>query len=394
MTIAEPYRDYCRLREEASLLRQLRDAEPLGLGLVRRGGRDFVNLASNDYLGLSRHPALIQAAQAYVEEFGSGSTASRLVTGNHPAYAGIEARIAAGKGKEAALLLASGYQTNLTVLAALADKAVLKRPVTILADRLVHHSMLQGAALSGARLLRFGHNDLDHLKTLLRARQGDFVLIASESVFGMDGDRADLAALGDLAARYDAMLYIDEAHATGVFGKNGFGLAADCPAAVDVAMGTFGKALGSFGSYVACSGELRDYLVQRCGGLIYSTALPPPVLGSITAVLELLPNLAEARARLLASAETLRNTLRAQGWDCGASTTQIIPVIVGAEAAVLDLAARLEGEGFLVAAIRPPTVPAGSARLRLSLSAAHRPEDIARFVAVMADLAPHYGSAA
>ncbi|MDR3527123.1 MAG: 8-amino-7-oxononanoate synthase [Rhizomicrobium sp.] len=394
MTLADPYRDYCRLRDEANLLRQLRDAEPLAHGQVRRGGRDFVNLASNDYLGLSRHPALIQAAQAYAEAFGSGSTASRLVTGNHPAYAAIEERIATGKGKEAALLLASGYQTNLTVIAALADKAVVKRPVTILADRLVHHSILQGAVLSGARLQRFGHNDLYHLETLLQARRGEFVLIASESVFGMDGDRADLAALGELATRYGAMLYIDEAHATGVLGKDGFGLVADCPLAVDVAMGTFGKALGSFGSYIACSKLLRDYLVQRCGGLIYSTALPPPVLGSIAAALELLPNLVSDRAGLLELAEALRTALRGQGWDCGASTTQIIPVLVGAEAAVLELAARLEAEGFLVAAIRPPTVPAGTARLRLSLSAAHRPDDIARFITVMARLAVQFASAA
>ncbi len=394
MTITDPYRDYCRLRDEAGLLRTLREAEPLACGRVRRGGRDYVNLASNDYLGLSRHPALIQAAQAYAVRFGTGSTASRLITGNHPAHRDIENRLAAGKGKEAALLLASGYQTNLTVIAALADKTVLKRPVTILADRLAHHSILQGAVLSGARSLRFGHNDLDHLETLLRARQGDFLLIASESVFGMDGDRADLAALGELAARYQAMLYIDEAHATGVFGKNGFGLAADCPQGVDVAMGTFGKALGSFGSYIACSQGLCDYLVQRCGGLIYSTALPPPVLGSMAAALELLPNLDRERAALLSLAETLRRALRAQGWDCGASTTQIIPVIVGAEEAVLHLAARLEGEGFLVAAIRPPTVPAGTARLRLSLSATHVPEDITRLITVMADLAPQFVSAA
>lgn len=394
MTIVDPYRDYCRLRDEAHLLRNLQDAEPLAHGLVRRKERDFVNLASNDYLGLSRHPALIGTAQAYLEEFGAGSTASRLVTGNHRAHGEIEARIAAGKGKEAALLLASGYQTNLTVIAALADKSVHKQPVTILADRLVHHSLLQGAALSGARLMRFRHNDFEHLETSLKARQGGFVLIVSESVFGMDGDRADLAALGTLAARYGAMLYIDEAHATGVLGKNGFGLVADCPQGVDVAMGTFGKALGSFGSYIACSAPLREYLVQRCGGLIYSTALPPAVLGSIAAALDLLPSLASERAHVLSLAETLRCALRAQGWDCGASTTQIIPVIVGAEAAVLDLAARLEGEGFLVAAIRPPTVPVGTARLRLSLSAAHRDDDIARFIAVMAALAPQHRGAA
>ena len=392
MVTTKAYAAFCAAREEARLLRRLADAMPLAGGRVERGGRVFVNFSGNDYLGLSRHPALIAKAADYAARFGTGATASRLVTGNLPVLGGIEARLAAGKGKEAALILAAGYQTNLTVLAALADKAVLGRPVSILADRLVHHSLLQGALLSGARLMRFAHNDLGHLEMLLRRQRaaGHALVIVSESVFGMDGDRADLVALGDLAARYEALLYIDEAHATGVFGKDGFGLAADCPDAADIAMGTFGKALGSFGSYIACSAALRDYLVQRCGGLIYSTALPPPVLGSIAAALELLPSLAAERAHVLALADTLRHGLGGQGWDCGASTTQIVPVIVGREEAVLKLAATLETEGFLAAAIRPPTVPNGTARLRLSLSAAHARADIDRFVALMAGLAPDY----
>lgn len=388
--MVNPYEDYCRGRREAHLLRRLQDSEPLSHGMVRRNGRSLVNFASNDYLGLSRHRALISAAAEAASRFGAGSTASRLVTGNLPAHAEIEERLATGKGKEAALLLASGYQTNLTVIAALADKAVLKRPVRITADRLVHHSILQGALLSGARLSRFQHNDYDHLESILRREQDSFVLIVSESVFGMDGDRADLEALGKLAAHYGAMLYIDEAHATGLFGKNGFGLVADCPALVDVAMGTFGKALGCFGSYIACSAMLRDYLVQRCGGLIYSTAMPPAVLGSIAAALDLLPCLEAERTYVLSLADMLRTSLQAQGWNCGASTTQIVPVVVGEEKAVLRLTARLEEEGFLVAAIRPPTVPSGTARLRLSLSAAHRREDISRFLDVMAAEAPRY----
>lgn len=383
------YRDFCLAREESHLLRRLRDCEPLAHGLVRKDGRDLVNLAGNDYLGLSRHPALIEKARLYAAQSGTGAGASRLVTGNLPMLREIEARLAAGKAKEAALVLAAGYQTNLTVLAALADKGVLKRAVTVVADRLIHNSLLQGALLSGGKLARFQHNDLDHLETILRRESdaGHFCIIVSESVFGMDGDRAGLAALGDLASRFQALLYIDEAHATGVFGKDGFGLAADCPQAVDVVMGTFGKALGSFGSYIACSAQLRDYLVQRCGGLIYSTALPPPVLGSIAAAVELLPSLDAERAHLLSLAGVLREGLQSQGWDCGSSTTQIIPVIAGSEERVLHLAAALEAEGFLAAAIRPPTVPAGTARLRLSLSAAHRREDIERFVKLMAGLA-------
>lgn len=394
MTHSEPYRDYCHAREQAHLFRRLEDSEPLALGRLRRSGCDYVNLSSNDYLGLSQHPAVIAAACDSAARFGAGSTASRLVSGNLAAHGEVEARLAAGKGKDAALVLASGYQTNLTVLAALADKTVVKKPVMILADRLVHHSLLQGALISGARLMRFRHNDLGHLEDILHTHDSASChrIIVSESVFGMDGDRADLAALGQLAGKYSAMLYIDEAHATGVFGKSGFGLAADCPQQIDIAMGTFGKALGSFGSYIACDAVLRDYLVQRCGGLVYSTALPPAVLGAMAAALDLLPSLDRERAHLLALADRLRSALRGQGWDCGDSTTQILPVIVGSEENALALAAALKQEGFLVPAIRPPTVPAGTARLRLSLSAAHRAEDIERLIGVMAGLAPRFAA--
>lgn len=382
------YRAYCDARKTAGRYRQIEDSVILTGGKVWHGGRALINFASNDYLGLSQHPALKLAALDYAERFGAGATASRLISGNHPAVSDIEAKLAKAKGQEAALLLASGYQTNLTVLAALADKAVLKTDVVIVADKLVHNSALMGAQLSGAKLVRFAHNDMDHLaKTLAReAAANTHLIIVTESVFGMDGDIADLDAIGALAKRYDALVYVDEAHATGVMGQNGFGLTADHPGAVDIAMGTCGKALGSFGSYIACSADLREYLVQRCAGLIYSTAMPPAVLGSIGAALGLIPALVAERNALARTAAHVRTTLVGQGWDCGASASQIIPVIVGAEESALRLAAALNDAGFWVPAIRPPTVPAGMSRLRLSLSAAHAREDIDRFLTVMADL--------
>ncbi|GAA0529312.1 8-amino-7-oxononanoate synthase [Rhizomicrobium palustre] len=386
MDFEAAYLNYAAARQEKMLLRVLKESEPLGQGKLRRDGRVLINFAGNDYLGLSHHPALIAAAKRYAEAFGTGSAASRLVTGNLSCFSEIEEKLAAGKGKEAALILAAGYQTNLTVLAALADKDVLGRKVTILADRLIHNSLLQGALLSGARLARFHHNDLAHLETLLARESENAVIIVSESVFGMDGDVADLAALGALAKRFGAMLYIDEAHATGLFGKNGFGLAADCPDLVDIVMGTFGKALGSFGSYIACSKAARDFLVQRCGGLVYSTALPPQVLGSIAAAIDLVPTLEAERAHLETLSQRLREGLVALGFDCGASATQIVPVIIGDEARAMAMVAALEEQGFLAAAIRPPTVPQGTARLRLSLSAAHQTEDIDAFLSVMAGL--------
>jgi 8-amino-7-oxononanoate synthase len=390
------YRAYCDARAAQNRLRRLQTATLAPQGRILRDGRALLNFASNDYLGLSQHPALIDAACSYTKRYGAGVAASRLVTGENPEFAALEARMAAAKNQPSALIMAAGYQTNLTALAALAEQDVAGRPVTILADRLAHHSLLQGALLSGARLMRFQHNDCDHLESLLRARtaKGDFCVIVTESVFGMDGDLADLARIGALARDFGALLYVDEAHATGVFGARGYGLCEDFSETVDVAMGTFGKALGGFGSYLACDGDIRDFLIQRCGGLVYSTGLPPAVLGAIDAALTLVPQMAQERETLLSRAENFRAALRAQGWDCGASASQIVPVIVGGEAETLALAAELERRGFWVAAIRPPTVPQGSSRLRISLSAAHTAQDIAALVAALGEFAPRNKGAA
>ncbi len=389
MAKVDPYETYCAQRAAQDRLRTLKSATLAPGGRIVRDGKTLINFAGNDYLGLSLHPALIAASRDFAEKYGAGVAASRLVTGDHPAFSDLEAKIAAAKRQESALVLASGYQTNLTVLAALADAEVIGRPVTVLADRLAHHSLLQGAQLSGARLMRFQHNDCDHLETLLQARtaKGEFCVVVTESVFGMDGDLADLARIGALAKKFDALLYVDEAHATGVFGARGFGLCEDFGEKIDVAMGTFGKALGGFGSYLGLPKILREFLVNRCGGLIYSTGLPPAVLGAMGAALDLVPTLGPERAALLAMAESLREKLRGAGFDCGASASQIIPVIIGGEAETLELAKKLEARGFLVAAIRPPTVPPGTSRLRISLSAAHSAEDAAALADALLELA-------
>ncbi|MCW2283131.1 8-amino-7-oxononanoate synthase [Rhodoblastus acidophilus] len=389
MAKVDPYETYCAQRAAQDRLRRLNSATLAPDGRIVRGGKTLINFAGNDYLGLSLHPALVAASRDFAEKFGAGVAASRLVTGDHPAFSELEAKIAAAKRQESALVLASGYQTNLTVVAALADAEVIGRPVTVLADRLAHHSLLQGAQLSGARLMRFQHNDCDHLEKLLQARtaKGEFCVVITESVFGMDGDLADLARIGALAKNFDALLYVDEAHATGVFGSRGFGLCEDFSETVDVAMGTFGKALGGFGSYLGLSKILREFLVNRCGGLVYSTGLPPAVMGAMGAALDLVPTLSAERAALLAAADGLRAKLRGAGFECGASASQIVPVIIGGEAETLALAKKLEARGILVAAIRPPTVPPGTSRLRLSLSAAHSAEDVAALADALLDLA-------
>ena len=367
-------------------------------GRVVVDGRELVNVSSNDYLGLSRHPQLIERSARWGERWGAGSGASRLVSGNLEPFARVERKLARGKGTESALVFASGYQTNVSILPALLDSRVHGARPLVFADRLNHASLHTGCNAAGLRQIRYRHNDMGHLEALLKSKTSSAdsapAFIISETVFSMDGDRSDIPALADLARRFDAFLYLDEAHATGVLGKDGFGLTADHPGAANLVMGTFGKALGGFGAYAACSDTLRDYLVNRCGGVVYSTALPPTVLGAMDAALDLLPDLGEARAGLLRKAEELRAQWRGAGLDCGASTTQIVPLIVGDDEAAMALSRSLEEEGFLAVAIRPPTVPEGMSRLRFALSAAHEEEDLARLAAAVIRLAARESSGA
>lgn len=392
MTNDTRYKAYCEQRKQTHQFRELVETRLLPQGRGERDGVTLINFGGNDYLGLSQHPALISAAKDCAARYGAGTGASRLVTGNPALYTKIEMHIARGKGTEAALVMNSGYQANLSVLAALADSENVGKSVTILADRLCHNSLLQGAILSGAKLIRYRHNDLQHLEELLVHAEGTHVIIVTESVFSMDGDCADLDSLIALKNKYKAMLYVDEAHATGVLGPNGFGLAALHKGEIDVVMGTFGKALGSFGAYVASSHALREYLVQCCHGLIYSTALPPAILGSILIALELLPQMEVERKTLQDYAQNLRAALSKQGWNCGVSSTQIVPVLLGDEQAAMALAEFLKQKGILAPAIRPPTVPRGTSRLRLSLCATHKPEDIEYLIGVMSEQAPHFAA--
>jgi 8-amino-7-oxononanoate synthase len=371
--------------DTAGRRRLLRPVAPLPDGRIRIAGRDLVNFSANDYLGLSRHPLLIERARAWAAEYGAGSGASRLVTGHLDALDSLEARIARAKGTEAALVLASGWQCNASVLPALLDRALWGAEPLVFADKLVHASIHAGLAIAGIAPTRYRHDDLDHLEDLLRSKQdrpGPRVIV-TETVFSMDGDATDMARLAALAERWDALLYVDEAHATGVLGATGFGLSVGHR--VDVVMGTFSKAMGSFGAYVACSAAMKQVLVNRASGLIYATALPPAVLGAIDAAVELVPTLTAERARLQAMATRVRAEFQAAGLDTGASATQIIPVILGDERRTLEVAQALEERGILGVAIRPPTVPPGTSRIRFALSAAHTDADIVALIAAMAE---------
>jgi 8-amino-7-oxononanoate synthase len=355
--------------------RALVATRPVAPARIERDGRALTDFSSNDYLGLAQHPLLAERSAEWAIRHGSGSGASRLVTGTMPEHLAIEARIARFKGTEAALLFPTGWQLNAAVLAALLKAA----PEALLfTDRLIHGSLHAGAA--DHRQIRFRHNDLDHLEELLakHADRDGPRLNVTESVFSMDGDRADVAPLGEIARAHDAFLYLVEAHATGVLGPEGAGLSRETPGAAHLVMGTFSKAMGCFGAYVAGSRLLIDYLVNACGGFLFSTAPPPAMLGAIDAALDLVPGMESERQLLAAHGAHLRARLADPGIDTGASSTQIVPVIVGEAEAALALSGALAQGGMLASAIRPPTVPAGTSRLRIALHSTHLRADVDR----------------
>ncbi len=363
-------------RVAKSRLRRLRTADPQRGPVVEMDGKQLIVFCSNDYLGLSKHPLLKERATSYVERFGAGSTASRLICGNLPYFDGVERKLADLKGTQAALVYNSGWQANISLLPALTDRKSL-----ILSDRLNHNSLIMGCLLSRCKVVRFRHNDMAHLKQLLEEKRNagfSRIVIATESVFSMDGDAADIDRLVTLSREFDAILLVDEAHATGVLGSRGMGLT--CGKGVDVVMGTFGKACGSFGAYIACSERIREYMINCCAGFVFSTGLPPAVMGAVDAALDLIPQMDQERAALHARADRLRASLRDMGWSTGDSCTQIVPVMVGSDRDAVELSAFLEARGILASAIRPPTVPEGESRIRLSLCALHTDDHLDRLI--------------
>ena len=347
--------------EEQALRRRLTPTERTGGVQVVRNGRQLVSFSCNDYLGLAQDPRVKAAAIAAVERYGTGAGASRLVTGDHPLLGALEARLAVYKKKPAALVFGSGYLANVAIPPALTSDGDL-----ILLDELSHACMFAGAKLSGARMIRFGHNNLDHLEKLLEAERAAAgrCLILTERVFSMDGDLAPIEAMSALAARHDAWLMADDAHGLGVV---------DDHARTPLEMGTLSKALGSYGGYLAASEPVIELLKSRARSFVYTTGLPPASAGAALAALDILAAEPERRARPLALAQRFT---RAAGLPNAESA--IAPLIVGDAKRALALSAQLENEGFLVVAIRPPTVPPGGARLRFAFSAAHTEAEIDR----------------
>jgi 8-amino-7-oxononanoate synthase len=342
-----------------------------------------INLYSNDYLGLASDPRLKQAVlEAVAGTEAVGSTGSRLLSGNSPEWEKLEADFAGFAGTEAALYFGSGYAANVGLLSSL-----WKAGDIVFSDALNHASLIDGMRLSGAQKVIYPHGNLAFLENALRehARGAGARVIVTESVFSMEGDVAPLEALVGLARKYHAELVIDEAHATGVFGPEGRGIAAELGIEREILaiVHTCGKALASAGAFVCCGSTLKNYLVNRARTFIFSTAMPPYLTGQIRAALAIARAADDSRAHLRSIAAGLREKLAAAGIGTGPSTTHIIPVLLGSNEAALRVAAQMQANGFAAKAIRPPTVPAGTARVRISLTSRITMEEVDRLAEVI-----------
>jgi 8-amino-7-oxononanoate synthase len=361
--------------ESSGLRRRLRLIDgPMG-PRVLLDGEPVLLLCSNNYLGLADHPRLRRAAADAALRLGTSAGASRLISGSMSIHAELESRLAAFKGTEAALLFGSGYLANTGTIAALAGRGEV-----VFSDELNHASIIDGCRLAGAETFVYRHTDTEHLAWGLRRAKSRAALIVTDGVFSMDGDVAPLAELVALARRHRCRLLVDEAHATGCIGPGGRGsvAAAGVTEEVDVIVGTLGKALGGYGAYVCASQEMADFLINSARSFIFSTAPPPPAVAAAAAALDLLEERPRRVERLGANAAALRDGLRAEGLEPVGADTQIVPLVIGDADDAMALCERLINDGLFAQAIRPPTVPPGTCRLRLTAMATHRIGDLRR----------------
>ena len=362
--------------KESGLYRRLRAVESAQDAAIILEGQEVLLFSSNNYLGLANHPALKRAAQEAIERYGCGSGASRLISGSMAVHHELENRLAALKKTEAALVFPTGYHANIGVLSAL-----MGPDDTILSDSLNHASIIDGCRLSRADTRVYRHADTEHLGELLKACPATGQrLIVTDSVFSMDGDLAPLTEIVALARQYDAWMMVDEAHATGVFGSHGGGLVEELGLTeeVDIQMGTLGKALGCVGAFVAGSHELIDWLVNRARSFIYTTAIPPAVAASVLAALDIVEQEPERRQRLWANTRVLADGLRSLGYTLGTTHSQILPVIIGEACETMSVAAAILQRGVFAHGIRPPTVPEGTSRIRVTPMATHTQDHLSR----------------
>ncbi len=378
----------CATLEQAGLLRHLRTVRSAPTGTINLDGRDVVLLGSNNYLGLSTHPKVIAAAVEATRSFGTGASGSRLISGNNELYTALETNLAEAKETEAALVFSSGYAANTSVIPVLAGEGDV-----ILSDALNHASIIDGCRLSRATKQVYRHCDVEHLSALL-AESAAFRrrLIVTDGVFSMDGDIAPLPDICEVAAQHDAMVLVDDAHGFGVLGKDGSGTVAHfgLEGRGIVQMGTLSKTVGALGGYIAGSYALIELLVNRARGFIFTTGLPPATLAAANAALDLMRSAPELRQRLFSHAKRLKTALIDLGYTLLPSETQILPVVLGNPQRATSVAEALLAEGVFAPAIRPPAVPTGMSRLRLTVMATHTEAEMQQAIAGFAAVFPKF----
>ena len=364
-------------------------------GYVRYKNKTLKNLSSNDYLGLSRDKKLIKESVIWTKIFGTSLSSSRLVSGSLDKIDEIEKKISKFKMKNQTIIMGSGFQCNSTVIPAILENSLGRRKKSIIfSDKLNHSSIYHGCLLSKQLIKRYNHLDYDHLETLLKSNKSfGTKIIISETVFSMDGDRANIHNLRNLAEKYNCLLYFDEAHASGVFGKNGYGLTPKKSFKNfenEIVVGTFSKAFGSYGSYVSCSKLIKNRIINLCAGLIYSTSLPPAILGSINAAVDRVPKINNVRQKLARNSKYLKSKLIEKGFNVANTDSQIIPIIFSDYERCRVLAEKFINNGFYISPILPPTVPIGKSRLRVSLTKFITKKDINTFLEILSYLSKKY----
>lgn len=379
----DKYLSLLKKRKRQSRYRTLSSVEKIqDRPLLKIDGSYYLDFCSNDYLGLSDHPHIKMKSIENINKFGTSSSASRLVTGSLSIHHELEDQLSKLYQREA-LIFNSGYQANATIIPALTD-----RHDCIISDKKCHNSILQGCISSNAQHYRYQHSNTDHLEKLLISctdKNSGIIWVITESVFSMDGDIAPLDEIIALCKKYGAYLYVDDAHSTGLFGNNGLGLGADYDG-INLLLETFGKAVGAFGAVALVDKKtVKDYLINFCGGFIYSTSLPPAVIGAVSAAFELIPEMSEERQKVKQMSDLMRTKLHESGYDTLNSNSQIIPILTGADSKACELTRILKNNGIYISAIRPPTVPKGESRLRITLSARHRNADIETLVKALPD---------
>lgn len=389
MNVYEKYQQYLLKVNDTGKYRKL----PEPISLCKR--KNYIDFSTNDYLNLSQDTEVIAAAKTALDNYGASATGSRLLSGNNELFKTLEQLVAEAKNTEDALIFTSGYQANFHTLSSLLDPNILHEKPLVFFDKYNHASLYQAALLSNAILIRYNHNDLSHLAKLLEEHKLNCrpKFIVTETLFGMDGDQIEIEEIVLLAKKSASFLYLDEAHATGIIGKTGYGLSTnlDLSNIPHLIMGTFSKALGGSGGYIACNHLLKNYLVNTCKGFIYTTASSPGVIGAAIKAWQMIPSLSAKREHLKNLGHVLRQELQILGFDIGSSISHIVPIIIKDENLAITIQRTLLQNKIIVSYVRPPTVPPGSSRLRFALNCSHTLEDLQYLIKILKIFNKNFG---